>query len=144
MWAPNHLMDDLLLIYCTAGSRFAPSQWETALLCDDVSHWLGTSLDSALYCINHKNMTAKPTMLIPTSCQLQPHASVWKMSTSEYRINSTNWIIRCHKFSLQNILDKNTICSMPSDKYMVDDNDILWCANKRIRHFGHNVLAAQY
>ena len=30
-----------------AGSRFAPSQWET-LLCNDVSDWLGTSLESAL------------------------------------------------------------------------------------------------
>ena len=26
----------------------APSQWETALLCNDVSHWLGASLESAL------------------------------------------------------------------------------------------------
>ena len=25
--------------------RFAPSQWETALLCNDVSHWLGASLE---------------------------------------------------------------------------------------------------
>ena len=32
-----------------ANSRFAPSQWETALLCNDVSHWLGASLQSALY-----------------------------------------------------------------------------------------------
>ena len=31
-----------------ADSRFAPSQWETALLCNDVSHWLGTNLESAL------------------------------------------------------------------------------------------------
>ena len=31
-----------------ADSRFAPSQWETALLCNDVSHWLGPSLKSAL------------------------------------------------------------------------------------------------
>ena len=31
-----------------AGSRFAPSQWETALLYNDVSHWLGASLESAL------------------------------------------------------------------------------------------------
>ena len=30
-------------------SRFAPSQWETALLCNDVSHWLGANLESALY-----------------------------------------------------------------------------------------------
>ena len=29
-------------------SRFAPSQWETALLCKDVSHWLGTSLAGRL------------------------------------------------------------------------------------------------
>ena len=29
-------------------SRFAPSQCETALLCNDVSHWLGTSLEAAL------------------------------------------------------------------------------------------------
>ena len=29
-----------------AYSRFAPSQWETALLCNDVSHWLGASLES--------------------------------------------------------------------------------------------------
>ena len=31
-----------------ADSRFAPSQWETALLCNDVSHWLGASSKSAL------------------------------------------------------------------------------------------------
>ena len=31
----------------SADSRFAPSQWETVLLCNDVSHWLGASLESA-------------------------------------------------------------------------------------------------
>ena len=31
-------------------SRFVPSQWETALLCNDVFHWLGVSLESALNC----------------------------------------------------------------------------------------------
>ena len=29
-------------------SRIAPSQWETALLCNDVSHWLDARLESAL------------------------------------------------------------------------------------------------
>ena len=33
---------------CRAVSRFVPSQWETALLCKDVFHWLGASLESAL------------------------------------------------------------------------------------------------
>ena len=31
-----------------AHSRFGPSQWEMVLLCNSVSHWLGTSLESAL------------------------------------------------------------------------------------------------
>ena len=31
----------------TADSRFAPIRWETALLCNDFSHWLGASLESA-------------------------------------------------------------------------------------------------
>ena len=31
-----------------ADSRFAPSQWETALLYNDVSHWLDANLESAL------------------------------------------------------------------------------------------------
>ena len=35
-------------IYVTTDSRFASTQWETALLCNDVSHWLGASLESAL------------------------------------------------------------------------------------------------
>ena len=28
--------------------RFVPTQWETALLCNDVSQWLGANLESAL------------------------------------------------------------------------------------------------
>ena len=31
-----------------ADSRYAPSQWETALLCNDVSYWLDASLESGL------------------------------------------------------------------------------------------------
>ena len=30
-------------------SKFVPSQWETALLGKEVSHWLGVSLETALY-----------------------------------------------------------------------------------------------
>ena len=36
-------------IWPWADSRFAPSQWETALLCNDVSLWLSASLESALW-----------------------------------------------------------------------------------------------
>ena len=38
----------IICIY-RADSRYAPSQWETVLLCNDVSHWLGANLESALY-----------------------------------------------------------------------------------------------
>ena len=52
-----------------ADSRFAPSQWETALLCNDVTHWLGACLESALvqcpvarqgHCHNKKTMYCGP------------------------------------------------------------------------------------
>ena len=50
---PNIVISPLsYLCHCCAvlraDSRFACSQWETALLCNDVSHWLGASLESAL------------------------------------------------------------------------------------------------
>ena len=30
-------------------SRFEPSKWKTVLICNDVSHWLGANLETALY-----------------------------------------------------------------------------------------------
>ena len=42
-----------ILMPSRAYSRFAPSQWEMALLCNDISHWLGAILESALPSILH-------------------------------------------------------------------------------------------
>ena len=39
-------------IWFRGDSRFALSQWETVLLCNDVSHWLGASLESALWLVS--------------------------------------------------------------------------------------------
>ena len=50
---------------CSDRKRFASSQWETALLCNDVSHWLSAGLESVLkmyckfmillqWCVKHK------------------------------------------------------------------------------------------
>ena len=36
---------------CRADSRLAPSQWETSLQSNAVSHWLGANLESALDCM---------------------------------------------------------------------------------------------
>ena len=38
----------LELLHGPSSTRFAISQWETALLCNGVSHWLGANLESAL------------------------------------------------------------------------------------------------
>ena len=42
----------IYVISIRADSRCAPSQWETPLLCNKVSHWLGASLKSALSIIH--------------------------------------------------------------------------------------------
>ena len=39
-------------IHCRVDSRVVPSQWEMILLCNDFSHWLGASLESAVHCGN--------------------------------------------------------------------------------------------
>ena len=36
-------------LYIRADSRLAPSQWETSLRSNAISHWLGANLESALY-----------------------------------------------------------------------------------------------
>ena len=43
----------MTIMYPKADSRFAASQRETLLLCNDVPHWLGTSIESALYSVWH-------------------------------------------------------------------------------------------
>ena len=40
-----------VVLYIRADSRFAPSQWETSLQSNAVSHWLGADPESALYMI---------------------------------------------------------------------------------------------
>ena len=37
-------------IHYRADAKFAPSQWETSLQSNAVSHWLGANLESALHC----------------------------------------------------------------------------------------------
>ena len=39
----------MVVIWLIQDSRFVPSQLETALLCNDVSHWLGAAENSALF-----------------------------------------------------------------------------------------------
>ena len=44
----NHMITWMPVKYSRGDSRFASSQWEMALHCNAISHWLGASLESAL------------------------------------------------------------------------------------------------
>ena len=66
-----------------ADSRFAPGQWETALLCNDVSHFLGASLESA-------PLAVRCVSVVSDNCALgaswflsswNQHFSLWNIST---------------------------------------------------------------
>ena len=62
-----------------ADSRLAPSQRETALLCNDVSHWLGVSLESALRTDSDKGPATNRRQPI---CWLNDGIVYWLMSAS--------------------------------------------------------------
>ena len=51
MWAYLLMARFMPCIYIRADSGVAPTQWETALLCNDVSNWLGATLESALHIV---------------------------------------------------------------------------------------------
>ena len=50
LWNGNqiHIYRSYIQYITRVDSRLVPSQWEMALLCNNVSHWLGTSQGSAL------------------------------------------------------------------------------------------------
>ena len=59
--------------FTRADTRFAPSQWETVLLCNDVSLWLGASLESALFyatCIWYYRHQKKLCVRESSGCRL--------------------------------------------------------------------------
>ena len=58
---PDHFISSCLILEilvcqcqcnCRADFRLAPSQWETSLQCNAVSHWLSENLESELNCTN--------------------------------------------------------------------------------------------
>ena len=48
-WAHSTILLGMIGHMCKADFQFAPSQWETLLQSNGVSHWLGTKLESALH-----------------------------------------------------------------------------------------------
>ena len=61
-------------------SRLAPSQWETSLQSNDVSHWLGAILESALITCNHYHAAdalLASMVLIGFDGNIPPSAPEW-------------------------------------------------------------------
>ena len=93
------------LYLCRADSRLAPSQWETPLQSNAVSHWLGTSLESALLCmcvfvgVWQKHVIFVLTMVASQasiSCFMQNPANLYYIITVlKYHSNSASgcWLL---------------------------------------------------
>ena len=68
-----------------ADSMFAPSQWETSLQSNDVSHWLGANIESALrfcwQCQAHSDAESTHAVILKHSSHeltgLHHHDSCW-------------------------------------------------------------------
>ena len=77
-----------------ADSRFVPSQWDTVLLCNDVSHWMGASLQSACYSMALMNAKQhKPSEL--TSHPIA-HIHSWAMASIVSILEKTDGVITQH------------------------------------------------
>ena len=72
-----------------ADSRFAPRQWETALLCNDVSHWLGANLKSAPHKPSRNSLCARE----PDQCDLCTVALLMLLLTKHKLIY--RWYYHC-------------------------------------------------
>ena len=70
--------------FLRADSRFAPIQWEAVILCNDVSHWLGASLESALiYALVHRVIIgSRGNMPLP----------VWTSDASDDLLYNKTWV----------------------------------------------------
>ena len=80
--------------YCRADYRFAPSQWETALLCNDVSHWMGANLESIkmvpLLDPLHMLFSSFPALIIRPNKNILIFIT-WIVSVTQYDKDTVLW-----------------------------------------------------
>ena len=97
-----HVKSNLFITWCTLtqcyqymyrdDSRLAPSQWETSLQSNAVSHWLGANLESALYVVCHWQMQDKDQNIYPHRHSIhRPHRRAWSVFC-EYFEKITIWL----------------------------------------------------
>ena len=82
--------EPLLMTLYRAYAMFAPNQWKTVLLCNDVSHGLGGSLESAL--LYHQKILWRSLDIIRFfylryhKCYRSTHGSELKSDTWEFKL----------------------------------------------------------
>ena len=77
-----------------ADSRFVPSQWEMALLSNNVTHWLGTSLESALILVD---VVYHPKLnMFVCWITLSKHKNILAYMLSYFSRWNSSWKTRTH------------------------------------------------
>ena len=88
--------------YHRSESRFAPSQWETALLCNDVSHWLGQAYNLGLRPASER-ISYHPTLKLGTAITslivLNGHLYI---NTYDYLIKNCSAHVSLYVFDIVN------------------------------------------
>ena len=125
----KHLMKMLIFFFiawmlCTrANSQFAPNQWETALFCNDVSHWLSASLKSALCMVHHLVGKLFGTILCTKYCVSLAGGTITISELDRRNTNSLN--------SKHNMREFVLICT---SELFIATTDWLWQLALWMRH----------
>ena len=92
-----------------ADSRFALRQWETALHCNDVSHWLSASLESALMMM----------VVIYRTCVCE---GTWFMSSAVWPLEAAEMTVVACKDKVW-LRSSEGVCSALDSKRSGDDDE---------------------
>ena len=109
-----------------ADSRFAPSQWETALLCNDVSHWLGASPESApfdFFWLCHQDL------LDP--CDLSTHILLDCLHEPQYRKAVKLNLSPTHLWIVTLPVGKSSNCPSADEAFLRDMGKTTWTATQQ-------------
>ena len=84
-------------------SRFASSQWEAALLCNDVHHWLGSSLESAMSPAVRVVQGGNAVYLLIWPPRMSAHGFCYGWRGAPESINVREFHSRNHNYEFQSI-----------------------------------------
>ena len=110
-----------------ADSRFAHSQWETALLCNDVSLWLSASRESSLMSIAPSlfaSLSLSLTLFLTTTSIIDKYIIIYKSYTIYHKWGTYSvWtLVNIHSYALWNVMH---LCLQKENNFLV------WCNHPR-------------